>query len=190
MKVSQKIGSDSVMAGVWSRRGLLLLAIAVVGVVLAGCSGGSYPLDIFSEMHYNQSYKSQEPPRLDIPVDGAVPVFMPRSDKSGGELYAVNCVMCHGQDMKGNGPVLRIMKDTYDYIPILDPDLTSNMAQGQTDQQLVSNTITTAEQFVELDLKVFIGTTHVDNSPILLAGVIHRDGLFGHISKIDCPKFY
>ena len=26
---------------------------------------GTYPIEIFSEMHYSQAYKNQEPPRLD-----------------------------------------------------------------------------------------------------------------------------
>ena len=124
MKVSQKIGTDSAMAGVWSRRGLLLLAIAVVGVVLAGCSRGSYPLDIFSEMHYNQSYKIQEPPSLSAPSDsvpltgreveysaadapGLVnPVAVSAAMLQQGQvLYQINCAVCHGATGLGDGPM-------------------------------------------------------------------------------------
>ena len=50
---------------------LLLLALSVMA--LTGCSRGSYPLDFFPEMHYNQSYKIQEPPSLSAPT-GSVPV--------------------------------------------------------------------------------------------------------------------
>lgn len=52
---------------------LISAAIALLGIAVAcnpGDAGnirstGSYPIDIFQEMHYNQSFKSQEPPRLD-----------------------------------------------------------------------------------------------------------------------------
>ena len=42
---------------------------------VAGCGEPppTYPLDIFPEMHYNQSYKTQEPPALTAPSD-SVPI--------------------------------------------------------------------------------------------------------------------
>ena len=55
--------------------------LAALGVVAAACtpgdvgnirSTGAYPIDIFQEMHYNQSFKAQEPPRL-APPAGSVP---------------------------------------------------------------------------------------------------------------------
>ena len=55
------------------RRGVLLLALATFAVfLLAGCSKsglsrGAYPIDFFTEMHYAQSYKIQEPPSLSAP---------------------------------------------------------------------------------------------------------------------------
>ena len=55
------------------RRGVVLLALAALAsVLLAGCSNagtsrGSYPIDFFTEMHYAQSYKIQEPPSLSAP---------------------------------------------------------------------------------------------------------------------------
>ena len=55
------------------RRGVLLLALAALAVfLLAGCSKsgvsrGAYPIDFFTEMHYAQSYKIQEPPSLSAP---------------------------------------------------------------------------------------------------------------------------
>ncbi|MFN8532822.1 MAG: hypothetical protein U0556_04675 [Dehalococcoidia bacterium] len=36
-------------------------------------AGGQYPFDIFPEMHYQQTYRAQEPRRL-YPPDGSVPV--------------------------------------------------------------------------------------------------------------------
>lgn len=124
MKVSQKLGAGSTTATVWGRRGLLLLAIAVAGVVLAGCSRGSYPIDFFSEMHYNQSYKIQEPPSLSAPADsvpitgrevtyaaadapGLVnPIAVTAATLQQGEvLYQINCAVCHGTTGLGDGPM-------------------------------------------------------------------------------------
>ena len=62
-------------------RWMLLPALLVLAGVAAACnpgdvdnirSTGSYPIDIFQEMHYNQSFKSQEPPRLS-PAQESVP---------------------------------------------------------------------------------------------------------------------
>ena len=49
------------------------LLLVVLGTVALACSTGSYPVDVFTEMHYQQSYRSQEPPRL-MPAEGAVPL--------------------------------------------------------------------------------------------------------------------
>ena len=93
------------------RRGLkgwLFGAALLFGLLLAGCSQGSYPVDIFYEQHYQQSYRSQEPPRLSG-VAGAVAFYPPPASSvtnSGAELFLVNCQMCHGADAKGTGPVL------------------------------------------------------------------------------------
>ena len=54
---------------------LPLVGLAIVaGMLAVGCSQGSYPLDIFYEMHYQPSYKVQEPPRLSPPAS-AVPWY-------------------------------------------------------------------------------------------------------------------
>ena len=51
----------------------MFLALATFAVfLLAGCSKsgvsrGAYPIDFFTEMHYAQSYKIQEPPSLSAP---------------------------------------------------------------------------------------------------------------------------
>ena len=114
---------------------MLGLALLVGLIALAGCSQGSYPLDIFYEMHYQPSYKAHEPPRLSVP-ESAVAWFPPPQATSfandGEHLYQVNCSMCHGPAAKGDGPVLKKMIQQYGYRPALDPDLTSPqvMAMG------------------------------------------------------------
>lgn len=104
------------------RRAALLSMVAVAGLFASACAvqeTNTYPVEIFSEMHYAQSYGSQEPPRLQ-PLPGAV-VF----DSAGGpgevldvpvnqrteydparaeHLYMVNCSVCHGVSGMGNGP--------------------------------------------------------------------------------------
>ena len=59
------------------------------GIVLVGCSQGSYPVDIFYEQHYQQSYRSHEPPRL-IGVADAVAFYPPTAStvtNTGADLF-------------------------------------------------------------------------------------------------------
>ena len=106
----------------------VLGVVALVAVLAAmGCTSGSYPVDIFYEQHYQQSYKSHEPPRLSG-VSGAV-AFYPAppntSDDSVQHLYDVNCQMCHGTGAKGDGPVLNLLINGYGYETAITPDLTT-----------------------------------------------------------------
>ncbi len=97
------------------------------GIVLVGCSQGSYPLDIFYEQHYQQSYRSHEPPRL-IGVADAVAFYSPTTStvtNTGADLFRVNCQMCHGSDAKGIGPVLARIVNSYGYQPIVDTNITT-----------------------------------------------------------------
>ena len=110
-------------------RALLFGAVLLVAMAATACGQGTYPLDIFYEMHYQQTYKSGEPPRLPG-VEGAVPVdWVPApvstSFTSGKHLFEVNCVQCHGAQGKGDGPVLTLMQEQYGYVPSVTPDLTS-----------------------------------------------------------------
>ena len=105
--------------------GLLLMGL----LLTLGCAQGSYPLDVFYEMHYQKSFKAHEPPRLSVP-DTAVgwypaPVETIPVAHQGQRLFTVNCIMCHGNTGQGNGPVLNKMMDTYGYTPAITPDLTS-----------------------------------------------------------------
>ncbi|MEX2426567.1 MAG: c-type cytochrome [Thermomicrobiaceae bacterium] len=110
------------------RRGLqrawLLGATMTLALVLAGCgdvipSTNTYPIDFFSEMHYQQSFGAGEPDGGD-PPDGAVPITGGEVDYSfeeaaelenpfdsnpelGQEVYELNCVQCHGAEGAGDG---------------------------------------------------------------------------------------
>jgi mono/diheme cytochrome c family protein len=135
--------------GFWWRRGVkagrlhLLGAIALLGLLAASCANGSYPLDFFYEMHYQQSYQSHEPPRLSPPAS-AVPItgkelFTPTNPiegervEEGERIFQINCVICHGPSGKGDGKVLEIMRTPkygYRLAPDLSSDLTSTDGAG------------------------------------------------------------
>ena len=120
--------ADRSLAG-QGKRGLKrwFLGIATLfGIVLVGCSQGTYPVDIFYEQHYQQSYRSHEPPRL-IGVADAVAFYPPTASivtNTGADLFRVNCQMCHGADAKGTGPVLAVLTEKYGYEPIVGPNIT------------------------------------------------------------------
>lgn len=104
--------------------GLLIGLLAVIG-----CAQGSYPLDVFYEMHYQESFKAHEPPRLSVPQSAVGWFAAPKATSftdDGQHLYQVNCSMCHGQTGQGDGPVLQKMMDSYGYTPVVTPDLTSD----------------------------------------------------------------
>ena len=135
----------------------LAAVIVLLAVGMIGCGQGTYPLDIFYEMHYSQSYRSGEPPRL-AGVEGAVPVDWIPAPKStaihtGEYLYEVNCSMCHGVSGKGDGPVLNLMMEQYGYEPAVTADLTSQVvtAMGlQGVQGMMVSGITVMPSFSKL----------------------------------------
>jgi mono/diheme cytochrome c family protein len=104
------------------RRTLLLGLVGLLTVLGMACSvqeTNAYPVDLFTEMHYAQSNRSQEPPRLQPPAQSishesagspdvslAVPEFRRRGYDPvvGAQLFAVNCSVCHGLRGEGNGP--------------------------------------------------------------------------------------
>ena len=108
-------------AGSRIRPAWLIAAIAVLGIAAIGCfpKSGTYPIEIFTEMHYSQSFRSQEPPRLDA-VRGAE-VFVGLGTEEtldialtrerayvpavASQLYTVNCSVCHGDSGTGDGPI-------------------------------------------------------------------------------------
>lgn len=135
-----------------------LLAV-IAGLIAIGCAEGSYPVDIFYEMHYQPSHHSQQPPRL-MPPAGAVPITgkdvplfaqvhpdaindieNPMPDQGvdeGAKLYDINCAMCHGMDALGDGQVLTTMIETYGYTPKLNVNLSLVNVLGYSDGLLYS----------------------------------------------------
>lgn len=110
------------------RRSLLLSGAVLTLLTAAACnSTNTYPIDFFSEMHHQQSWHSQEPPRLSQPVSSvafgsdqvldtarlitmqeAAALENPLDDSQenadrGAELFALNCVACHGETGQGDG---------------------------------------------------------------------------------------
>uniref|UniRef100_A0A7C2BF65 Cytochrome c n=1 Tax=Thermomicrobium roseum TaxID=500 RepID=A0A7C2BF65_THERO len=109
-----------------SRRFLLgVLAGSLLTILGSACvSSNTYPIDFFSEMHYQKSFRAQEPPRLDIPagvvpITGGEPQYTfeearnlqnplandPQAAARGQQLFQVNCVACHGPQGDGKGPL-------------------------------------------------------------------------------------
>ena len=132
---------------------LLFAGVALfAALAVAGCTSGSYPVDIFYEQHYQQSYKSHEPPRLSS-VPGAVayyPAPINTTDNSGQNLYNINCQMCHGDNGRDSGAVLqRLTKSAaeggygYQY----------NIADPETDEPRPPDLTTVEPSFIETYLR-------------------------------------
>lgn len=134
------------------RRPGLLVAVLFLGVAATGCVSfgrGAYQVDIFSEMHYTQVYRSQEPPRL-YPATGSVPFLLVGAGTlvveevtpaktadtviRGKALFGVNCAVCHGLSGKGDGPMKSFLLK---WRGILPPDLTSSVTAGRSDNDLL-----------------------------------------------------
>ena len=148
----------------------MLPLFLVAGVLTGGCANGTYPLDIFYEMHYQQSFGSQEPPRLSIP-GGAVPTtgiqistgqnpFDASANvlELGQTIFSGNCAFCHGVEGKGDGPVLNTMKEVYGYGTddqpyTITPDFTDPFVVDQADVGLfgwVTSGVTVMPSFEKL----------------------------------------
>ena len=133
----------SAITGV-NRLVVVMVLALLLGLIAVACSQGSYPVDIFQEMHYNQSQKAQEPDRLDVPAE-AVPRPLPESrakwarERATGEhLFIVNCSMCHGLAGRGDGSVLMTMIDKYGYQTVVTPNLASDEVQSLSDEALLA----------------------------------------------------
>ena len=107
----------------WSRRRQAVVGAVFLMAILAACSStNTYPIDLFSGMHYQESYRTLEPPRFlapegAVPVEGRAPSYtteqilqlqnpIPADEASivrGQRLYDVNCSACHGELGIGDG---------------------------------------------------------------------------------------
>ena len=143
-----------------SRYCFILLGLSFL-LVASSCGTGTNPIDIMTEMHYQPSVKYQEPGTLDVPED--IMPYIHRGDPetvfnisdqtyfiqartfSAERLYLVNCSMCHGGAGSGDGKVLNILTQKYGYVPVLDPDLTSDTVQ-QMDPDALTSIITSGVQ--------------------------------------------
>ena len=143
-----------------SKRTIWLITTALVSVVvLAACepgdplrSTGSYPIDVFQEMHYNQSLKAQEPPRFSppkesYPISGGFiavgtkaesrdlrnPIFGTPEDIARAALvYKQNCSVCHGLTAGGNGFVGNKLADYgAPQPPSFDSNRVDNLTPGE-----------------------------------------------------------
>lgn len=120
---------------------------------------GSNAVQIFTEMHYQPSYRIQEVPRLYPPVDS-----VPTSGKEirytsldeyknleipgkpaqsynqleAQALYAINCQVCHGPTLKGDGTILNMWPKTQDgnLKGPVPADLTSEITRTSTNGEL------------------------------------------------------
>jgi mono/diheme cytochrome c family protein len=138
------------------RVGVVLVGVLAALLLAAGCARtGTYPLDIFYDMHYSPSDRPGEPPRLSPPEE-AVPrrgqkpspvtvafeqadllrvtiIDTPQTRRWGGELFAINCAPCHGVRGDGQGLVAdRIEAAT----TIRPPAIASDRVRGRTPGQL------------------------------------------------------
>ena len=133
----------------------MLIALGVLLTTVAvGCitRTGNYAVEIFTEMHYQPSYRSQEVPRL-LPPEGSVPITgkeiaydfdeyegLNVPDTVVGEynpgkasaLFAVNCTVCHGAAGKGDGPMREFLMPK-GFPPA---DLTGANVQGSTEGEV------------------------------------------------------
>ena len=155
--------------GVWT-----LLALVLLAAVAAGCynnntgdanvgdaikfklpafpeSGGN-AVQVFTEMHYQPSFRSQQGPRL-LPPPDSVPItgkelryasldeykalqlldatvrsYDPAATQ---RLYMINCAVCHGPGLKGDGPIVAFMQRGP-----FPADLTSEATRASTDGEL------------------------------------------------------
>ena len=112
-------------------------------------------IEIFNEMHYQPWHKSQEGPRLlppldsvpvtgrevrytslaahaDLQVPAAVEQIYDR-DKTA-EIFRINCMVCHGEAMVGDGKMADMM--TKDGLSPLPADLTLPLTQDSPDGDL------------------------------------------------------
>ena len=153
------------------RRILASLALVLLALVAVGCYNyktgeshigdsinftlpafpetGGNAVQVFTEMHYQPSFRTQEGPRLLPPLD-SVPVTgrevrytsleeykgltVPRKDydtETAQHLIDINCTVCHGTGLRGDGPIVPFMD-----IGPFPADLTLALTKDSTDGEL------------------------------------------------------
>ncbi|MCE9646050.1 MAG: cytochrome c [Chloroflexi bacterium] len=126
----------------------LVSVFAVLAVIVAGLMIFAFDvikIDWISFMEIQSSYGTQEEPRSvpaqSIPVEG--PAYIPgagapvnpvpadeTSIARGAEIFAINCVMCHGETGQGNGTIAAFL------VKKKPADLTGALVQTKTDGNL------------------------------------------------------
>ena len=162
LNMRQLTGTIGVIPGSRWLTNRVVLLVGVLVLVTAGTSclaksGTHAPIDWAAEMHYSQSYRAQEPPRLVSP-SGAVPFKFASdtreftrepatspaeysdltnpitrtaaSSAATAEMFRVNCSMCHGTEGLGDGRVSAFLK-AYDYVAA--PNLTADGTVAKSD---------------------------------------------------------
>ena len=129
-----------------------LLALVPFVLLLSACNPGSYPIDIFPEMHYQISQRRLEPNRLappsdSVPTTGRTPLrtFAEARDVPNpiardaqtsrriGPLYTQNCAMCHGANGDGQSVVATHFRSNGRVPPV---DLRSQRVSSRRDGEL------------------------------------------------------
>ena len=167
---------------VLSRWAWMLVAVGLLAVLASGCYNnntgeanvggaisfklpafpetGSNVVEIFTEMHYQPSFRPQEGPRLlpppdSVPVTGkelvyisldeyrplVVPDRLARSydQEEAQALFSTNCAVCHGLGLKGDGVILRFWPKVPGTEVLRGPvpaDLTDELTRNATDGEL------------------------------------------------------
>ena len=149
----------------WTRRfGAVAVVASAALLVASACAiqeSNTYPIETFSEMHYSQAARSQEPPRLP-PVQGAIAFNgigtenrldvpdvreRPYEPDRARELFRVNCSVCHGTAGEGNGPAAEHLTATDSYYYAINDEAYAAPANLKTkrdeyDKQAMVNIIT------------------------------------------------
>ncbi|MBC63570.1 MAG: hypothetical protein CL746_04510 [Chloroflexi bacterium] len=102
-----------------NKRFLVSISLVLLMISCAVQENNTYPIETFTEMHYSQSYRAQEPPRLAAVVDAVTfnseggpevvlndieyPNYENYDVYLASELYRVNCSTCHGVTGLGDG---------------------------------------------------------------------------------------
>jgi len=151
-----------------TRRLVMVVGLMLLGTLAASAcavqENNTYPVETFSEMHYAQSFKMQEPPRLAPPADSVV--FSSTGDASqvlnvpdkreraydpavASNLYRINCAVCHGVSGLGDGKAVRHITSGQSFYATTQggayaapPDLVVSAATRLTDRDVMVGFVT------------------------------------------------